>query len=106
MLKQLTFEAFETAYDDPSLSQMSAARLNEIANLSVQNAVENSGRQSSMFGVRSAQTNPIEAASIGALERSAAPGNSLNSGLATSLAAIMMNAAIRHPTCLVTSYLG
>ena len=86
-----------TSYDDPSIATMSAARLNEIGNLSVQNATENSGRLSGMFGVRAAQTNPIEAASIGAMERSAAGGNAQSNGLATALTAIMANLANRTP---------
>jgi hypothetical protein len=86
-----------TCYDDSTLGRMSAVRLNEIANLSVQNATENAGRASAMFGVRAAQTNPIEAHAIGALERSATPGNAANTGLAGSLAAMLMNIANRTP---------
>jgi len=80
-----------TSYD-------SAARLEEIGNLSVQQAVENAGRLSAMFGVRAAQTNPIEAHAIGALNRSAAPGDGQAGSLATALAAMMMNIATRTPT--------
>ena len=83
--------------DDISISAMSAARLNEIGNLSIQNAVENAGRLSAMFGVRAAQTNPIEAHAIGALNRSSAPGDAANGGLATALAAMMMNMAASTP---------
>lgn len=92
-----TSQPYQAAYDNPTLNQMSAARLNEIANLSVQNAVESAGRMSAMFGVRAAQTNPIEAASIGALERSSTPGNALNSGMTSGLAAMMMNTANKTP---------
>lgn len=88
---------FVTSYEDPSIAAMSAARLNEIGNLSVQNAVENAGRLSAMFGVRAAQTNPIEAHAIGALNRSAAPGDANNSSLAAALAAMMMNIANKTP---------
>jgi hypothetical protein len=86
-----------TTYDDPTLAALSAGRLNEIGNLSVQQAVENAGRLSAMFGVRAAQTNPIEAHAIGALNRSAAPGDSTNTSLAGALAAMLMNIAAQTP---------
>lgn len=85
------------SYNDPTIAAMSAARLNEIGNLSVQNAVENAGRLSAMFGVRAAQTNPIEAHAIGALNRSAAPGDANNASLAGALAAMLMNSANKTP---------
>jgi hypothetical protein len=86
-----------TCYDDPSSATQSAARLNEIGNLSVQNAVENAGRLSAMMGVRAAQTNPIEAHAVGALNRSSAPGDATNAGMAGSLAAMLMNIAAQTP---------
>lgn len=73
---------------------MSAARLNEIGNLSVQQAIENSGRLSSMMGIRAAQTNPIEASSIETLKQA---GGSGNAQLA-ALAAMISNLANRTPT--------
>lgn len=83
-----------TTSDAPATAmQLSAVRLNELGNLSVQNAIENGGRLSAMFGVRSAQSNPIEAAAIGSMDRSAAPGNAQASGLAGALAAILANLA-------------
>lgn len=51
------------------LTQMSAARLNEIGNQAIQAAQQNSERLSAMFGMRAAQANPIEAASINSLEQ-------------------------------------
>lgn len=74
---------------EPTLSAalaQSLARLNEVGNLSVQQAVENSGRLSAMFGVRAAQTNPIEAHAIGKLDQSAAGGNAGTAALAAILA--------------------
>lgn len=85
------------SYNDPSLAQMGCARLNEIGNLSIQNATENGGRLSGMFGIRSAQTNPIEAHALGAMTRSSAPGNAANTGLSGSLAAMLMNIANQTP---------
>jgi hypothetical protein len=86
-----------TSYDDPTIAALSAARLNEIGNLSVQSAVENAGRLSAMFGVRAAQTNPIEAHAIGALNRSAAPGDANNASLAGALSAMLLNIANKTP---------
>ncbi len=63
----------------------SMARLNEVGNMSVQQAVENSGRLSAMFGVRAAQANPIEATAINSLKASEAGGNAQNNAIATAL---------------------
>lgn len=85
-------------YDNVTdVMSLSAVRLNELGNLSVQNAIENSGRLSAMFGVRSAQANPVEAAAIGSMNRSAAPGDAQASALAGSLAAILANLASVTP---------
>jgi len=75
----------------------SLARLNEVGNLSVQQATENSGRLSGMFGIRAAQTNPIEAHAIGKLDQSAAPLNGLATALASALQAAMANLAHNTP---------
>jgi len=75
-----------------------ATRLEEIGNLSIQNATENAGRLSAMMGVRAAQTNPIEAHSIGTLNRSASAGDGQASALTAALSAMMMNTANRTPT--------
>ena len=75
----------------------SMARLNEIGNLSVQQATENSGRLSAMFGVRAAQTNPIEASSIETLKQAGGPGNQGQNALVGALAAILANLAHGTP---------
>ena len=77
---------------------LAAARLNEIGNLSVQQAVENAGRLSAMFGVRSAQINPIEASSIETLKQAGAGGNAQTNALASALAAMMANLAHSTPS--------
>lgn len=67
------------------LYQMSMARLNEIGNQAISGAQQNSERLSAMFGVRAAQANPIEAASIESLKQAGAGGNSAVMALATAL---------------------
>ncbi len=64
------------------------ARLNEIGNLSVQQAIENSGRSSAMFGIRAAQTNPIEASAIASLKQADTPANGGAAALVAGLANI------------------
>jgi hypothetical protein len=86
---------------DPTLQQafaQSMARLNEIGNLSVQQATENSGRLSAMFGVRAAQSNPIEADAITSLHQAQAGGNANTNALAGALAAILANLAHSTPS--------
>lgn len=63
----------------------SMARLNEIGNLAVQQAVENSGRLSAGMGVRMVQANPIEASAISSLKASEAPQNAQSNAIAASL---------------------
>jgi len=84
----------------PEIDMMtsSMARLNEVGNLSVQQAVENSGRLSGMLGIRAAQTNPIEAHAIGKLDQSANSGNALAASLVSALQAAMANLAHGTPS--------
>lgn len=81
------------AIEMSELTQMAAARLNEIGNLSVLQATENSGRLSAMMGIRAAQTNPIEASAIASLKQADAGGNAASNGLAGALSAILANLA-------------
>ncbi len=69
-------------------SEMAMARLNELGNLSVQQAIENSGRLSAMFGIRAAQTNPIEASAIASLKQADVPANGGAAALVAGLAQI------------------
>jgi hypothetical protein len=82
-----------TSMDPTLIFGASMARLNEIGNLSIQQATENSGRLSAMFGVRAAQANPIEASSIADLKQASTPGNQGANALVGALAAILANLA-------------
>lgn len=79
-------------------NSQSTARLNEIGNLSVQQATENSGRLSAGMGIRMVQTNPIEASSIETLKQAGASGNAQVNALAASLAAMFANLAHATPS--------
>lgn len=73
---------------DPVLAQMfaqSLSRLNEIGNSSVNGSQQNSERLSAMFGVRAAQSNPVEATSIASLKQADAGGNAQSNAVAASL---------------------
>lgn len=74
----------------------SAAQLRQLGRLSLTHAEENANRLSAAFGVRAAQTNPVEAASIATLKASGsgemAQSNSA-AGVIAALAAAMMNLA-------------
>jgi hypothetical protein len=86
---------------DPSVGnvfQMSAARLNEIGNLSVAGAQQNSERLSAMFGVRAAQANPVEASAISSLKASESPQNQGSNALVAALASMFANLARQTPT--------
>lgn len=82
---------------------LSAARLSELGNLSIQQSIENSGRLSAMFGMRAAQANPIESAAIGSLDRSAANGDALMEALVVALAAIIVNLSNQTPKATTTT---
>lgn len=70
-----------------------ADRLDEIGNLSLQQAIENSGRLSAMMGIRAAQANPIEAASISSIKGADNSGNIQAMAMSNALAAIAANLA-------------
>ena len=67
------------------LLRASMMRLNEIGNLSIQQATENSGRLSAGMGIRMVQVNPIEATSIASLKQADAGGNAQSNAIAASL---------------------
>jgi hypothetical protein len=68
-------------------------RLDEIGNMAILGAQQNSERLSSMMGIRAAQTNPIEAAAIQTLKSAGVPENGGSNALVAALAAIMANLA-------------
>lgn len=72
--------------DTNDLFMLSAARLNEIGNQAISAAQQNSERLSAMMGVRAAQTNPIEAASIETLKQAGGQGNALMGTIMAMLA--------------------
>lgn len=80
-----------------NIFDMAAARLNEIGNLAVTQAVENSGRLSAMMGIRAAQTNPIEATAINTLKQGENSGNAQSNSLGMALAALFANLAHASP---------
>jgi hypothetical protein len=73
---------------DPTVAAaMSAAlvRLQEVGNLGQSDAGQNTGRLSSMMGVRAAQSNPIEANSISTLQNASGTNNAAMQALVAAL---------------------
>jgi hypothetical protein len=73
---------------DPTVSAAMAAalvRLQETGNLTILEASQNSGRLSSMMGIRAAQSNPIEASSISTLNNASGTNNAALQSLVTAL---------------------
>ncbi|HLN30496.1 MAG TPA: hypothetical protein VK395_22320 [Gemmataceae bacterium] len=84
----VTVSGNNSGFDPQMVFTGAMARLNEIGNLSIQQATENSGRLSAMFGVRAAQSNPVEAASIQTLKAAGQPENA-GAGAISSLASVL-----------------